>query len=168
MQTRKLAPALACAALAACASHATQSTSTQALAAPGGNAEFARFVDDYFAARYAYSPSAGTRVGFHQYDAKLEDRSRARIEARLAEIKALQTRLGAFDEKTLSFDDSIDAAEIGSAIASEILSLETIRSWEVNPMMYASLPGNAVNNIMKRDFAPGPERLRSAIARLEK
>jgi len=35
-------------------------------------------------------------------------------------------------------------------------------------MQYAGLPGNAIDSLMKRDFAPAPERLRSAIARLSK
>src|SRR5712671_3518027 len=33
-------------------------------------------------------------------------------------------------------------------------------------MQYAGLPGNAIDSLMKRDFAPGPDRLRSATARL--
>ena len=44
-----------------------------------------------------------------------------------------------------------------------------LRGWERNPMQYAGLPGNAIDSLMKRDFAPGPERLRSAkIAALER
>src|SRR5947207_11331425 len=34
-------------------------------------------------------------------------------------------------------------------------------------MGYARRPGNAVDDLMKREFAPAPERLRSVIARLE-
>jgi hypothetical protein len=49
----------------------------------------------------------------------------------------------------------------------ELLDLETLRVWERNPMGYAGLPGNAVDVIMKRNFAPPAERLRSIIARLQ-
>jgi uncharacterized protein (DUF885 family) len=54
-------------------------------------------VDDYFDARFAYLPSQGTEDGFHQYDSKLEDRSRARIEARIVELKGFLARLQAID-----------------------------------------------------------------------
>jgi uncharacterized protein (DUF885 family) len=151
--------------VAACAGSRAPAARTPA-AAP--DSAFARFADDYFAARFAYSPSSGTRVGLHDYDAQLEDRSRTRIEARIAELKALAARLGAIDRKTLSFDETIDADALTHAIAGELLTLETVRPWEQNPMTYARLPGGAIDGIMKRDFAPAAERLRSVIARLQK
>jgi uncharacterized protein (DUF885 family) len=153
--------------LAACgASPASSATATPAASAKAGSAAFAAFVEDYFAAQYAYFPSAGTGVGLHQYDSQLEDRSRARIEARIAEVETLAARLAALDPATLSFDDAIDAAALATEIQSELLQLRTIRSWERNPMAYAGVPGRAINGIMKRDFAPAAERLRSIIARL--
>jgi uncharacterized protein (DUF885 family) len=138
------------------------------VATPPPAPELARFVDDYFAARFAYSPSIGTRVGLHDYDGQLEDRSRARIDARMAELDAFAARLRAFDRGKLGFDDKIDAEALTHAIAGELLGLRTVRSWEQNPMMYARLPGSAIDGLMKRDFAPAAERLRSVIARLDK
>ena len=153
--------------LAACGSSSAPPATTPPTATAGkASAPFAAFVDDYFAAQFAYSPSSGTSVGLHQYDSQLEDRSRARIEARIAEVEAQAARLAAFDPATLSFDDAIDAAALASEIQSELLQLRTIRSWERNPMAYAGVPGRAINGIMKRDFAPGAERLRSIVARL--
>ena len=70
---------------------------------------FGKFVDDYFAAVFAYSPGFGTSAGFHEWDDKAEDRSRARIEARVAELKDFQARLAKIDRGALSFDDRIDA-----------------------------------------------------------
>lgn len=126
---------------------------------------FARFVDDYFDAKFAYEPSSGTEVGLHQYDAKLEDRSQAAIAARIAELKLLLARLSAFDRSRLSFDDANDADVLEGQIRGDLLDLETLRVFERNPMPYAGLPGRAVDALMKRDFAPAPERLRSVIAR---
>ncbi len=40
-----------------------------------------------------------------------------------------------------------------------------IREWERNPMGYVMVPGNAVDLLIKRDFAPAADRLRSVIAR---
>jgi hypothetical protein len=132
----------------------------------GPDAAFASFVDGYFEAKFAYEPSNGTETGLHQYDAKLEDRSKARIDQRIEELKGLLARLLSFDRGKLSFDDAIDAQALEGEIRGDLLDFETLRIYERNPMPYAGLPGGAVDGLMKRDFAPAPERLRSVIARL--
>jgi uncharacterized protein (DUF885 family) len=141
--------------------------------APGGRSSesgadpaFARFVDDYFDARFASQPTQGTSAGFHQYDAKMPDLSRLAIEKRIAELKSLLTRLQGFDRAKLPFDDAIDAAAIEGQIRSALLDLETLRTWEKNPMQYSGAAGFAVYDLMKRDFAPPAERLRSVVSRL--
>src|SRR5262249_15828902 len=149
---------------AACASSPTPPVQTAA--PPSG--DFARFVDDYFAARFAILPSFATRVGIHEHDGELEDLSHARIERRLASLKASAARLDALDRRRRAFEDTVDADGLKNAIAGEILTLETIRPWENNPMFYARLPGGAIDGLMKRDFAPAQDRLRSVIARLKR
>lgn len=130
--------------------------------------EFARFVDDYFEARFNDHPTEGTSAGLHQYDTKLEDLSRAAIDARTASLKKLLGRLEVLTGKLLSPDDTIDSTFLAGQIRSELLDLETLRIWEVNPMPYAGLPGSAIDGLMKRNFAPPVERLRAAIAREKK
>ena len=146
--------------LAACA-HAPSSEAP----APAASS-FPKLVDDYFASRFSYIPSRATGIGFHQFDAQLEDYSRQRILAQIADLKDFQGRLAAIDRAGLSFDEAIDAQLIENAINAALLELTVVRGWERNPMTYAGLPGNALDSLMKRDFAPAPERLRSAIARL--
>jgi len=63
-------------------------------------------------------------------------------------------------------DDSIDAAMIDGAIKSELQDEEELANWKKNPMPYVGLPGNAVDLLMKRNFAPPAERLKSVTARL--
>ncbi len=128
-------------------------------------AEFARFVDAYFDARYAFRPSEGTALGFHQYDDLLDDPSRARFERRIGALKEQLARLGAIDRSKLGFDDAIDAEVLEGQIRGELLDLDTLRAWESNPMLYAGLPGGAIDGLMKRDFAPAAVRLKSLIAR---
>jgi hypothetical protein len=135
--------------------------------APLTSKDFARFVDDYWDAVFAFAPSRATSIGLHQYDGKLDDLSRGRIEQRIAELKQLLARLGALDRAQFSFDDAIDAEALENAIRGELLELEVVRSWERNPMDYAIVPAGAIHDLMKRDFAPAPVRLRSVIARME-
>jgi len=129
--------------------------------------DFARFVDDYFEAQFRAQPSAGTEAGLHQYDGQLEDLSRARIEARIAELKQLQARLTAFDRTRLSFDDAIDAEALEGDLLGTLQGLEILRTWENNPMAYVRVPGNGVDGLIKRDFAPAHDRLRAIVARLQ-
>lgn len=138
--------------------------SRHASAAPDSG--FAKFVDDYFDARFTFSPTDGTNAGLHQYDAKMPDQSRARIERRIVELKSQLSRLSAFDRDHLPFDDGIDAAALDGAIRSELLDLDTLRIWEHNPMFYAGATGSTLDALIKRDFAPARDRLRSVTARI--
>jgi uncharacterized protein (DUF885 family) len=134
---------------------------------PAQPKDFAAFADAYFAASFARSPARATRVGIHDYDGKLDDLSRAGVDARIAALKDQQTQLEAIRRGQLSFDDDIDAQLIDAQIRGSLLELTELRSWENNPMGYVRLPGGAIDGLMKRDFAPAPERLRSVIARLQ-
>lgn len=135
-------------------------------AASAADQAFSRLVDEYFEADARYSPTGAVGDGFHAYDAQIEDRSRARTEARIAELHGFLDRIAALDRKALGFDNAIDAQAIESRIRGALQSLETLKLWTVNPMGYAGIPGGAVDAMMKRDFAPRKDRLRSMIARL--
>lgn len=150
--------AAVCAALfaGACAGH-------ESAAGPTG---FASFADSYFDSLYAFAPSQGTAAGFHQYDSMIEDVSAASEQRRIATLKGQLARLDTLRRGTLALDDSIDAAMIDGAIRSELQDLEVIRSWQTNPMGYAGLAGNAVDLLMKRNFAPPVERLKLVTSRL--
>jgi uncharacterized protein (DUF885 family) len=139
---------------------------TCAHAPASSGAGFARLVDDYFDAKFAFEPSTATADGFHDRDKVLEDRSAARLAARIAELKQFAARFAGLDRSRLSFDDAIDAEVLEAQARAELLDLETLAVWTHNPMGYAEIPGNAVDVIMKRNFAPAPERLRAIIARL--
>lgn len=144
-------------------------TSTAA-AAPAStpSAHLASFVDDYFNAAFEFEPSFGTGVGLHQYDGQLEDRSRARYEARIVELNQLKARLASLDRSLFNPDDEIDSVALEADINASLHNLQVMRTWETNPMGYAGLPGGAIDSLIKRNFAPPAERLRSVIARLQK
>ncbi len=133
----------------------------------GFGAGFARLVDDYFDAKFAFEPSAGTAAGLHQYDGRLEDLSRARIAARVAELVSFIARFEALDRTRLSLDDAVDAEALEHQARAELLDLAVLRTLERNPMRYVSLPGEAVDGLVKRSFAPPAERLRAVVRRLE-
>ena len=125
-----------------------------------------QFVDDYFDAYFEFNPSTATAMGFHGYDSKIEDYSAASYRRRIEKLKDLQKRLAGLPS-TRTADEAIDLELLDSQIRAELLDVETLETWRHNPMNYVSAPGNSVDNLMKRNFAPKAERLRSVIGRLK-
>ena len=87
-------------------------------------AQAADVVDRFFDADFRFHPTAATSAGFHEYDSKLEDYSRAGVEAEIASLKSFLPQV--HDELILSH------------IRGELLDLETRRTWEINPDNYSS------------------------------
>jgi uncharacterized protein (DUF885 family) len=130
------------------------------------SAAFHAFVDDYFNQLFAFRPVNGTSSGFHQYDPELGEYSAAAFRNRVQALKSLQARLDALRRTKLSGDEVIDAMVLDGQIKSELLDTDELQLWRKNPMAYVSAPGEGVDSLMKRDFAPANERLRSLVRRL--
>jgi uncharacterized protein (DUF885 family) len=124
------------------------------------------FVDDYFDALFEWSPTTATSLGLHQYDSKLEDLSATAVRGRIEKLKELQASLMRARSAKLRDDDEIDAEILDGQINAELLDLETLQTWRRNPMNYVGLPGGAIDALIKRNFAPPGERLRSVVSRL--
>jgi uncharacterized protein (DUF885 family) len=129
--------------------------------------DMSSFVEEYAEALNRWNPSGATALGFHQYDSQLEDRSAKAHAERIATLKVEKTKIEAIRQGALSPEEAIDAEMLDNAIQAELFDLETLATWRSNPMGYVALPGGAVDALMKRDFAPAKERLRSAVARLK-
>ena len=131
------------------------------------SAAFRSFVDDYFNQLFVFRPADATNAGFHEYDPKLGDYSAKAYRDRVQALKSLQTRLDALRSGKLSPDETIDAAVLYGQIKSELLETDELQLWRRNPMHYVAAPGEGVDSLMKRNFAPANERLRSLIQRLK-
>ncbi len=129
-------------------------------------AKFRALADQYFSdAVFRFGPTGATQVGFHQYDAKLEDYSRAGYEAEAAALHEFEQKFDAFPEAGLDESTQGDLAIVRDNIRGDLLELETIRGWEKNPDEYSSGITNSAFVLMERDFAPVDERLQSLVAR---
>jgi uncharacterized protein (DUF885 family) len=130
--------------------------------------QFATVSDEYFDQVYFhFAPTYGTLVGYHQYDAQLEDYSRKNIDAEITALKVFEKRIEAIhsDPAALDLETRGDREMVLSNIRSELLTLETIRPWEKNADNYSSTCANGAFSLMERKFASPDERLRSLIAR---
>ena len=130
--------------------------------------QFGKVSDEYFDQVYFhFNPTQGTQVGYHQYDAQLEDYSRKNIDAEIAALKVFEKRISAIhsDPAALDLTTRGDREMVLGNIRSELLTLETIRPWEKNADEYSSTCANGAFTLMERKFASPDERLRSLIAR---
>ncbi len=128
-------------------------------------AELNQLIDQYFDFYFQNHPTAATAAGFHQYDDKLEDFSRPAIDSEIAGLKKVQAQFDALTQASLPADAQVDRDLVTSAIKARLLELENIQMWRKDPDQYTSSASYSVFLIMKRNFAPADERLRSLIAR---
>ena len=75
--------------------HPPRSPSSGASPPGPGPSDFSRLVDAYFEAKLTFEPTTATALGLHAHDRALEDLSRGRIAARVAEVRAFVARLDA-------------------------------------------------------------------------
>jgi uncharacterized protein (DUF885 family) len=130
--------------------------------------QFEKVSDEYFDQVYFhYAPTNGTLVGYHQYDAQLEDYSRKNIDAEIAALKVFGKDIEAIQPAVAAADfvPRSDREIVLANIRSELLTLEIIRPWEKNADNYSSTCANAAFTLMERKFASPDERLRSLVAR---
>jgi Bacterial protein of unknown function (DUF885) len=130
-------------------------TSGSPLAAQPSPQQVDRFFDEVY---FKFSPTQGTSAGFHQYDAQLEDYSKAGVDAT---IQALHRAEREFS--SLPADPDRDL--ILNNIRATLLDMQKVRTWQKNPDVYSSGVTSSVYVIMSRTFAPAADRLKSVIAR---
>ena len=117
-----------------------------------------RFIDGYL----NWRPQQAVALGFHQYDGKLTDYSKASIQSERAKLLAADKQLLAIDSTTLSPRAYYRLKILHHGILTELFNMEDFDIYATNPMAYANALD--VNIYIKRDFAPFPERVKSIIA----
>jgi len=132
---------------------------------PSAVSEFDKLVDEAFDSYYKFNPTTATADGFHQYDTQLEDFSQASISAQIAESKRFLDRFQSFPKAGLSETSVGDLEFWISRIQASLLELETVQMWRKDPDTYINSTTYGIFMLMKRNFAPQEERLRSVIAR---
>jgi uncharacterized protein (DUF885 family) len=128
-------------------------------------ASFENFVKSYYEGEYAAHPVAATSVGIHDYDSRVDDMSAAGQARNSARLREALATLRAMDPHRLSSGDRDDREALMGQIKGTLLDDDTIQYWRTDPSRYSRLATSAVFELVHRDFAPLPERLRSAIAR---
>jgi uncharacterized protein (DUF885 family) len=161
--------------LAACTSEAPppqQAAATAATpaqpAAPSADEQFAdigkRWLDGYM----KLNPVSATQTGDHRFDAELDDLSEAGRKASLDFSKGMLADLEKIDRTKLSRANQVDFGILRNQLRSDIWTGETLQSWAWDPLLYSQIAGGSLYTLMAREFAPLPDRLRAATARMQK
>jgi len=159
-------------ALAACQGQAPTTPSGDAATAAAVESEqdrafaalAARFLDEGL----ALSPVSATQVGDHRFDTELDDLSAEGRQKSADWTRGMLAELDAIDAATLSRENQVDALIMRNSLEGSLWDLETMQGWAWDPQAYSGLAGGAIYSLMAREFAPMPERLSAAAARMEK
>ena len=173
MRHRLLALALL-SALAACqkaeapAAVSGADTSTAAADTAAADAKFNDLSQRALAGWLQLAPISATQIGEHKYDGEIDDLSAAGRRKSLDFARKTLAELDAMDPSKLSRENQVDAAILRNQLQYDLWNSEILQGWAWDPQVYSGLAGGAIYNLMAREFAPLPERIRSATLRMEK
>ena len=174
MRPSLLAAALLAATLAACggdrapATDAATASASDAGQASQADARFAQLSQRYLDQALALTPVGATQIGDHRFDAELDDLSAAGRAKAEDFNRGMLAELDAIDLATLSRENQVDARILRNQLQYALWNSGTLQDWARDPQIYSGLAGGAIYGLMAREFAPLPERLASATARMEK
>jgi len=126
---------------------------------------FHELVDAYFDDYFKTNPSQATSVGFHQFDRQLEDVSLAAHQHNRRKLVAYLAAFQALNPRALSAVERDDREIMIATINSLLLEEDRVQMWRKNADNYSSAVTSSIFALIKRDFAPPEERLRSVIER---
>ena len=116
----------------------------------------------------ALSPVSATQIGDHRFDHEIDDLSAAGRQKSGDFNRRFLAELDAIDLASLSREHQVDARILRNQLEYALWNDDTFQNWAWDPQVYSGLAGGAIYNLMAREFAPMPERLGSAMARMEK
>jgi len=130
------------------------------------DSSFQKLSDEFITSYLAHSPAMAVALGFHEYDGKVQDYSKAGIEQELSLLKSYEQKISAVDSSKLSARNYADQRMLLSNIRSDMFRIEDQKEYTQNPMTYAGAVD--LNIYIKRNFAPIESRIKSIIAIEEK
>jgi len=134
---------------------------------PTADQQFEALAQRYVREAPEQSPSDATSLGDHRFDDKLDDVSAAGWQARLTFDELYLAALEPIDRSKLSRANQVDALLLVHELEYDRWKLQTLQAWRWNPLLYTRTAGDALYNLLARDFAPAPERLRNLGKRLD-
>src|SRR5258708_80873 len=92
--------------------------------APTGDTAFAKLRDSFYDAYLAFHPTAAIRLGYHDRDGQLGDRSAAALAAEVTRLHAALDELGRIDGGKLPGPNRVERAVLMNVARSGLFDLE--------------------------------------------
>jgi uncharacterized protein (DUF885 family) len=134
---------------------------------PAPDQQFEALAQRYLREFPELSPVDATALGDHRFDDRLDDVSAAGWQARQTFTELYLASLEPIDRSKLSRANQVDALLLQHELQFDLWKLQTLQAWRWNPLLYTRTAGDALYNLLARDFAPAPERLRNLGKRLD-
>ena len=134
---------------------------------PTADQQFEALAQRYLREAPEHSPADATSLGDHRFDDRLDDVGAAGWQARLTFAEVYLAAHEPIDRSKLSRANQVDALLLLHDLQSDRWILQTLQDWRWNPLVYTRIAGDALYNLLARDFAPAPERLRNLGKRLD-
>ena len=115
-----------------------------------------RLIQEY----WDFYPTAGSRIGRHEYDGRLPDLTPASLSRRGESVRRGLSQISAIDPSRLTNEERLRHRLLDQFLKRELFTLAEMRPWEKNPMRQVEYLN--VGSYVKRDYAPLADRLRSA------
>ncbi len=141
---------------------------TAAVASAEADAAFTALAQRALDTWFQLSPVSATQIGDHRYDDLIDDLSAKGRQKGAEATRKLLAELEAIDVSQLSRENQVDAAILRNQLQYDLWGNDVLQAWAWDPQVYSNLAGSAIYGLMAREFAPLPQRLKSATARMEK
>ena len=115
-----------------------------------------RLVEEY----WSFYPTAGSHMGRHEYDGRLPDLSPGSLLRRVQQVEKGLDQVSAIDSQAMDADESLSRRLLELLLRREHFSLTESRPLANNPMRQGGYLN--VSGYLQRDYAPLPDRIRSA------
>lgn len=112
------------------------------------------------------SPVQSTQIGDHRFDSLIDDLSEKGRLIGLNFYKKTLSHLSKIKKEKLSRANQVDYLMLENWLKSTIFNNEIVKEYSWNPLMYQSIAGGAIYNLMARDYDKLENRLKFALARL--
>ena len=107
-----------------------------------------------------FYPTAGSRIGRHEYDGLLPDLSPGRERRRVEELRRGLAQLSSIQQQSMGPEERLNYRTLQLFLQRELFTLTDLRPVENNPMRQVGYLN--VGGYVRRDYAPLADRLRSA------
>ena len=109
---------------------------------------------------WEFYPTAGSRIGRHEYDGRLPDLSPASLRRQVSELNAGLEQLKAIDVGAAQSKERLSHQMLEHFLRRELFTFNEMKPLENNPMRQTAFLN--VGGYIRRDYAPITDRVRSA------